>query len=107
MREPLMYTLYLAKAVLYDFNMTYFPADPDDPAAQLKRSEELIEELDELQWVHEQINVELTRINRCARSHSDFLKLQEAAAIAQEDTPTRGYHRVAEFYRRLTILREL
>ncbi|MBB5409160.1 division protein CdvB (Snf7/Vps24/ESCRT-III family) [Paraburkholderia sp. HC6.4b] len=107
MSEAMMYTLYRAKAALGDFNDAFFPADPDDPAAQLKRNEELIEELDELLWVHDQIGVELTRIRECAQSEADFAKLQVAATSAQEDTPARGYHRVAEFYRRLTILREL
>ncbi|WP_233875330.1 hypothetical protein [Paraburkholderia adhaesiva] len=107
MSEPLMYSLYVAKAVLRDFNDAYFPADPDDPAAQLQRNEELIEELDEYQWINEQIQKELKRIHKRARSAEDFGKLNKALAIADEPTTAEGYHRVAELYRRLTKLWDL
>ena len=107
MGESLTYAMYNAMAIKQDFNDRFFPFDPDDLAALLRRKEEILEALDESEQVVSQIGQELERIGAKVKSDDECARFKEALAIAWAQTSAEGYHRTAEYHRRLLILREL
>jgi hypothetical protein len=111
--EPLIYSFYKAKATQRDFADMFFPADAEDALAQMLRSQELCEAFDASEHVMKEIAQELARLQAAAssrkgrRREEQALRYEQAVAQAYADVEGEGYHRTAEFYRRLMVLRNL
>ena len=107
MGESLTYAMYNAMAIKQDFRLhRFFPFDPDDLAALLRRKEEILEALDESEQVVSQIDRSLSASVR-GKVGRQMRMPAIALAIAWAQTSAEGYHRTAEYHRRLLILREL